>query len=289
MNYEIKSSEIVATISDAGAELMSVKGKDGHEYIWNGDDRYWKDRAPLLFPTCGRLLENKYVYGGKEYAMKSHGFAKKCVFELVSKEESKITFKLSQNELTLNEYPFNFELYAEYEVSESSLDARFTVKNTDEKILPYMFGWHPGFMLDGNGKIGDFTLDFKGKTNLVWHPLQNGPFARPVGLDYEIKDEKYALCEEEIYKNDTMIFVGTGDKTRLSSPDTKYAVEFAWSENLPYFCIWKDDNSDARFICLEPWSGIPADGITPENFETRKMARLEPGKSESYTYSIKFC
>ena len=287
MNYEIKSSEIVVTISDAGAELMSVKGNDGHEYIWNGDENYWRDRAPLLFPTCGRLLENKFTYGGIEYAMKSHGFAKKCVFDVVSKEESKIIFKLSQNELTLSEYPFNFELYAEYKVLGNALEAKFTVKNTDEKILPYMFGWHPGFMLDGNGEIANFKLDFEGKTNLVWHSLQNGPFVNPNGVDYPI-NECYALCEEEIYKNDTMIFVGTGDKTKLSSPDTKYVVDFAWSENLPYFCIWKDDNSDARFICLEPWSNVPADGVTPENFETRKMSRLEPGTSENYTYSVKF-
>ena len=288
MIYTIKSDLLTVQLNDAGAELYSAKGADGHEYIWNGDERYWKDRAPLLFPTCGRLLENKFVYGGKEYAMRSHGFAKKCVFEVVSKEESKIVFKLSENEMTLNEYPFNFELYAEYEVSGNTLDARFTVKNTDEKLLPYMFGWHPGFMLDGSGAIGDFTLDFDGKTNLEWHPLQNGPFVDPNGKDYAI-DGKYALCEKEIYENDTMIFVGTGDKTKLTSPDTKYAVEFAWSENLPYFCIWKDDNSDARFICLEPWSGVPADGIVPENFETRKMSRLESGKSESYTYSVKFC
>ena len=288
MIYTIKSDLLTVQLNDAGAELYSAKGADGHEYIWNGDERYWKDRAPLLFPTCGRLLENKFVYGGKEYAMRSHGFAKKCVFEVVSKEESKIVFKLSENEMTLNEYPFNFELYAEYEVSGNTLDARFTVKNTDEKLLPYMFGWHPGFMLDGSGAIGDFTLDFDGKTNLEWHPLQNGPFVNPNGKDYAI-DGKYALCEKEIYENDTMIFVGTGDKTRLTSPDTKYAVEFAWSKNLPYFCIWKDDNSDARFICLEPWSHVPADGVTPENFETRTMARLESGKSESYTYTVKFC
>ena len=288
MNYTIKTDLITVEISDFGAELMSVKNTEGHEYIWNGDDRYWKDRAPLLFPTCGRLLENKFTYGGKEYAMKSHGFAKKCVFEVVAKEESKITFKLSQNEITLNEYPFNFELYAEYEVVANELKANFKVNNTDEKTLPYMFGWHPGFMLDGEGEIGRFALDFSGKANLEWHPLQNGPFVNPNGKDFPI-DGKYNLCEKEIYENDTMIFVGTGDKTKLTSPDTKYAVEFAWSENLPYFCIWKDDNSEARFICLEPWSNVPADGVTPENFETREMSRLAPGKSESYDYSVKFC
>lgn len=289
MNYEIKSELLTAVISDKGAELQSVKAADGHEYIWQGDERYWKDRAPLLFPVCGRLLDNKFTAFGKEYAMKSHGFAKKCVFDLVEKTDSKIVFKLSQNDITLNEYPFDFELVAKYELSKDKLCAEFTVKNTDKKTLPYMFGWHPGFMLDGEGDIGRFTLDFLGKTSLIWHSLQNGPFVNPEGKEYAIENEKYALCEEEIYKNDTMIFVGTGDKTRLSSPDTKYAIDFEWSKNLPYFCVWKDDNSDARFICLEPWSNVPSDGVTPENFDTRTMSRLCPGAEESYTYTVKFC
>ena len=122
MIHTIKSGKLTAQIDDFGAELVSAVGADGYEYIWDGKE-HWHHHAPVLFPTCGRLLENKFVYGGKEYAMKSHGFAKRCVFEVVSKEAAKITLKLSQNELTLSEYPFNFELYAEYEVSGDKLEA----------------------------------------------------------------------------------------------------------------------------------------------------------------------
>ena len=85
-----------------------------------------------------------------------------------------------------------------------------------------------------------------------------------------------------------MIFVGTGDKTRLSSPEAKHSLDFSWSKNLPYFCIWKDDNSEARFICLEPWSNVPSGGDAPENFDTRKMSRLGTGESETYSYNVKF-
>lgn len=288
MTYEIRSKKLTVTINDKGAELFSVKGSDGHEYIWQGDERYWKDRSPVLFPVCGRILDNKYTTGGKEYSMKSHGFAKKCVFDVVEKCEDSIKLRLIPNDITKAEYPFDFELTADFKVDQNALAVSFTVKNTDEKVLPYMLGWHPGFTLEGDGAIGNFKLDFEGKDTLTWHPLQNGPFVRPVGEDYALKNRQYALNEEEIYANDTMIFVGTGDKTKLSSPDAKHSVEFAWSKNLPYFCVWKDDNSEARFICLEPWSGVPADGITPENFDKRAMSRLAPGESETYTYTVKF-
>ncbi len=288
MNYEIKSNSITVTVNDKGAELFSVKGSDGHEYIWQGDERYWGDRAPVLFPVCGCILDNKYTTGGKEYTMKSHGFAKRNVFEVVEKSESALKMRLTPNEVIKADYPFDFELTADFKVSENSLDVSFTVKNTGDKVLPYMLGWHPGFTLEGEGAIGNFTLDFEGKDSLIWHPLQNGPFVRPEGEDYALVNQKYALNEEEIYANDTMIFVGTGDKTRLSSPEAKHSIDFSWSENLPYFCVWKDDNSEARFVCLEPWSGVPADGVTPENFDVRAMSRLSKGETETYSYNVKF-
>ena len=57
---------------------------------------------------------------------------------------------------------------------------------------------------------------------------------------------------------------------------------------MPYLCVWKDEFNEAKFVCLEPWSDIPADGVTPENFDTRKMSRLSKGKSESYTCKLSF-
>ncbi len=287
MEYIIKNDKISVTISDKGAELRSVKDALGHEYIWGGDERYWKDRAPVLFPICGQILEKKYTANGKEYHMNGHGFAKKSVFEVTEKSDSSITMLLKQNEETLKEYPYNFELICEFSIEKNSLNVNFNVKNTDEKVLPYMIGWHPGFTLEGTNDINSFKLDFCGKKSLIWYPLQNGPFVRPYGEPYGI-DGHYALNEEEIYKNDTMIFVGTGESTKLYSENAPHSIDFSWSKNLPYFCVWKADSSDARFVCLEPWSDVPNTGDVPENFDERKMSRLDSGKSEKYSYSVKF-
>ncbi len=288
MNYKIESENLVVTVSDMGAELVSVKSADGFEYIWGGDERYWKGQSPVLFPVCGQLLNKKFTYDGKEYNMNGHGFARRCVFELVKESGSALTFKLTQNEVTLAQYPFDFELWADYVVNGDALEVKFTVKNTDSKVLPYMLGWHPGFNLEGDFAINSFKLDFEGKDSLTWYPLQNECFVRPYGEEYALKNQCYALNEEEIYANDTMIFVGTDGKTKLHSDFAKHGLEFSWSENLPYFCVWKDNNSEARFICLEPWSGVPADGIVTENFNERKMSRLSSGDSETYTYNVKF-
>ncbi len=287
MDYVLKNKDLTVTISDRGAELRSVKSTDGHEYMWSADARYWSSTSPILFPLCGRILDGKYTYLGKEYSMGAHGFARKSAFEVISASDTSITFRLTENEETLKEYPFNFELTASFILEKNSLSADITVKNTDKKILPYMLGWHPGFVLEGNEKMDNFALDFEGKTELTFFPLQNVSFVRPYGEEYKIQG-KYQLVEEDVREKDTVIFVGTGEKTRLYSKNAPHSVEFSWSENLPYFCIWKHPASEARYICLEPWSGVPADGVTPENFETRKMSRLLSGECEKYSYLVKF-
>lgn len=290
MIHNIKSDKLTVRINDYGAELTSVKGADGFEYIWLGNPTYWDQRAPVLFPICGRILNGYYTYNGKKYEMDGHGFASKCSFKVRSKSEDRITLVLEADETTRKQYPFEFSLTATYTVAGDTLTATYTVENKDKKVMPYMLGWHPGFNLEGQGgsAIGDFTLKFNSGDTVVWYPLQHGCFCRPYGVDYALKNSEYALNEEEIYANDTMIFTGTGERALLSSPKEKHTVDMTWSKNLPYFCIWKETDAKARFICLEPWSGTPNDGETEENFNERKMERLASGGKEDYTYTVKF-
>ena len=81
MEYTIQNQELSVTVSDFGAELRSIRSKDGTEYLWQGDPTFWKDRAPNIFPYVARLTEGKYSLKGREYQMKIHGFVKYTVLE----------------------------------------------------------------------------------------------------------------------------------------------------------------------------------------------------------------
>lgn len=289
-NCTIKNEYYTITVSNKGAELVSVKGADGYEYIWQQTkEEFWGDHAPLLFPVCGRILNSKYTYRGKDYKMNFHGFARDFEFAIASKEGSHITMTLSSNEETKKIYPFDFTLVANYELRGKDIIFTFTVTNKSSEELPYMFGWHPGFSLpcDTGVDIESFKLDLS-VDRVNWYPLQNGPFVCPVGRDYPLTDGAYRLCEKEIYENDTMIFTGHKNSLKMSAEGSSYSLDFEWSENMPYLCVWKEPDNSAKFVCIEPWSDVPADGITPENFETRKMRRLPKGESESYTFKVSF-
>ena len=291
MRYTIESETLKVTVESLGAELVSAVGADGYEYVWQGDPAYWEGHAPVLFPHCGRILNGVYTYGGKSYNMASHGFASKCEFTPTRVTKSELVLTLSDSSETMAVYPFAFSLEARFTVEGNLLQTVFTVKNKSEAVMPYMLGWHPAFNLDGAGgsAIGDYKLSFNADDKLTWFPLQNGCFVRLYGEDYPAPAGEYVLNEEEIYANDTMIFTGTGERAVLSSAKESHDVDFSWSENLPYFCIWKAPESGARFVCLEPWSDVPGDGETPECFETKRMSRLAAGECAEYTYSAKFC
>lgn len=288
-NCTIKNEYYTITVCTLGAELISVKANDGYEYMWQNNANFWESHAPILFPTCGKLMDDRYTYRGKEYAMDFHGFAKDMEFAVASKEGSHITMTLTSNEETKKIYPFDFTVIANYELRGAEIIFSFEIINRANEEMPYMFGWHPGFALptDERTDIGDYKLEL-GVTELLWHPLQNGPFVSPVGKKYPIPSGAYVLNEEEIYPNDTMIFRGHKNALVLHADNGAYSLDFKWSENLPFLCIWKDEFNAAKFICLEPWSATPAGGTEPENFDTRKMQRLGAGEKETYTYTLKF-
>ena len=70
----LKNEFLTVQIDPLGAELQSLKGADGTEYLWQGDPTYWKSRATNLFPVVGRLQGQTYLVGGQPYEIGLHGF-----------------------------------------------------------------------------------------------------------------------------------------------------------------------------------------------------------------------
>ena len=287
MFYTIKNEYLEVSVNSFGAELSSVKSTDGYEYMWQGGE-WWKDRCPVLFPTCGNLPGRKYYYAGAEYKLPIHGIVMYREFSLVEKSDTRLLFSQKSDEETFKSYPFSFELQVEFTLDGNSLVTKLIPINAGEGIMPYMVGWHPGFNLPGDGEIGKFRVDFGKCDTLVWHPIpQGGPIALHPTV-HNLEDNSYYLNEEEIYANDTMIFRDYPKSFSLIDPDGNPVVSMQVSDNLPYFCIWKEASSEARFVCLEPWNNIFMSDGTPEHFEKKMMARLAPGERDIYTYKTVF-
>ena len=285
MIYTIKNDKLTVMVSSKGAELISAKNVDGKEYIWQADKSYWGRHAPILFPVCGRLLNSEYTLDGKKYQMGSHGFARDMEFELVESNGTSLTLVLCENEQTAKVYPFKFALCVKYMLDGATVIMTIEVKNDSDKVMPFMIGWHPGFTIDG--LIDNYSIRVKNGESVKRNYMKPSLFVESKSVDYPLPDGNIKLTEKEIYSEDTLIFSHIGGESQLMR-DGKTVLRIKQSDNLPYYAIWKMPKSEAEYICLEPWSDIPADGLAPECFDTRKMSRLESKSSEQYIFSVDF-
>ncbi len=291
MLYSLKNDLIKLSISSVGGELASAIGNDGFDFVWSGDPAYWGAHGPLLFPLCGRIKNGEYTYKGKKYALGCHGFLPKTDMQVISADDTSLTLSLDANEKTRENYPFDFNLLVKYTLVGNTLRLDATVTNTGNEVLPFAFGTHPGFTLpmDEGKDIADYYIQFDGIDKATVFPLVNQCFVSPEGEEYPLPGGRYMLEEKELYERSTVIFKDTKYSCTLKAEGGKRAIKMTWSDDFPYFCFWKTENNGAKFICLEPWSGVPNDGDTDEVLEDKPfMVRLCKGESQSYSYTISF-
>lgn len=288
MIKKIENEYLSAEINELGAELFSLKSKKtGTEYIWQGDPEYWKGRAPILFPICGRLYKGKYNYQGKEYEMILHGFAKLSLFTSKIISDSEIEFKIASNEDTLKQYPFDFEFTVKYALIKETLDVTYFIKNKDSKEMIFSFGAHPAFNVPFNKgeKFEDYYVDFN-KDVLELLVMSENCLYTGKNVAYPLTDKRINL-KHYLFDHDALFFITDNDKVQLRSSKSENYVEVSYN-NMTCVGLWHSTKKDAPFLCIEPWHGIPADEGKTDDFENkRNTLRLEPNKTFENTYSIR--
>ena len=162
MKYEISNEFLKVKADTEGAILWSVTDKDGFEYIWQGDDRYWNEHGANLFPYIARLWEKSYIFQGKTYHMDIHGFAKDSVFSCEKAGENELVFVMEDTRETLEQYPFHFRFEIRYLLEKNTLKVFYSVKNKDEKTMYFGIGGHPGFNIPMEEGLSfeDYELEF---------------------------------------------------------------------------------------------------------------------------------
>ena len=253
MIYSLKSDKLEIKVSTLGAELQSIKGADGFEYLWQGDPQYWDGRSPILFPIVGGLPGGKYSWKGVTYEMGSHGFARKSEFDLAKQTEDTLELKLSDSEETRKQYPFAFDFYVIYTVRGNTVSEGFRVVNKNAETMPFSVGGHPAFNcpMDEGKDYGDYTITFE-KTETAVRYIKADKALTGETLPF-LENESKKQLSHEWFKRDAVILKGIQSHwAELSAGGRSVRVDFA---GFPDFGIWSCVN-DGPYVCLEPWYGI---------------------------------
>lgn len=271
----IENSRYRVVVSTVAAEIHSFYDKELKiEYMWQGDAAYWSGRNPILFPVIGSSYDKKYYFNNVAYTMGNHGFARHANFEFVSQTENAVTLRLTQNEETLKQYPFYFNLLVEYQLMEGLLQINYCIENTGQQPMPFNFGLHPAFNcpLEKNKTFEDYHIGFNNQ-----NPVYSNLWALKKA-DFPIQLEKSKFKDVP-----TWLFTGIS-ASEIVMGDGHHGVGVA-VVGFPVVAVW---TPQAPFVCLEPWLGLSKDTQQDLAFEDREATcLLAPGKQRRISYHIR--
>lgn len=283
---QIKNEKLTLTVSEHGAELQSIKDKNGKEYLWDGDEKYWNRHSPILFPIVCGLWKDTYRTEGKEFKLSRHGFARDTDFKLIKKGNDRITYALSYSEDTLKVYPYKFNLAISYRLEENTIHVIWHVENIDDKIIYFQIGGHPAFLVPGATKgeplKGKLRFDNKEPERLY------GNVEGCLAKGYHKVGTKNGLWEftEDSFADDAVIF----DRSQLKKIELlneKDEPEVTLNIKTPAVGIWSPAGKHAPFVCIEPWYGIHDWAEYNGEFKDKYlMNQLLPGSSFMSEYTI---
>ena len=289
MLYTIENKSLKISVDTYGAQLQSVFSKDTQtEYLWQGDEKYWSGRAYNLFPAIGRLYTGAYSYQDKDYSFKIHGLARYEEFSLEERTANKLVFKFSSSERTLESYPFEFDLFIRFELNGKTLVCTYNVVNKTDGEMIYAIGGHPGFNVpfEKGTQFEDYYLEFPEKTQTVWHTLSEDKFMSGKVRAYpELKKLKIKL-NHEMFNDDAIILGNTCRSVFLKSATGKRYLKFDYP-SFRYLGLWHMPNTDAPYVCLEPWTALPStDGVKDDYSLKLDMTHLAKAEQRESVWSV---
>lgn len=279
MIHEIHSPEgLVVSVSERGAELNRIyDSQTGIDYLWDGRPDIWAKHAPVLFPFVARLWEGRYEYRGKQYEMPIHGFAPYSDFAVSEKTSDSMTLYIEGRR---DNWPFDTRFSVTYKVSGKTLDVSYRVDNRDNKTVYFAIGSHPGFNvpLEDGLAFEDYYAYFPGSTNVRKVEFTPKVFDSGLRTPVEMTDHRMPL-RHDLFDNDAVVMENTGDTVIIRSDKGKHGIQVQYPET--HWCaLWHKVKMQVPFVCIEPWTSLPAADGKLVDVETKgDLIALEGGKT----------
>lgn len=297
--------KIKLQVSPFGAELQSIAA-NGKEYLWQGCKEYWGRRAPILFPIVGRVAYDTFRIDGKSYQMKQHGFARDTEFvpnkinaffslgDSVQIDTVNDVFGYTMPQGEFTNYPYCFELKANYIATEQSVICNWQVQNCDDKDMYFQIGAHPAFLLqdynEADGIHGYLQcLDENGK---IVNPIINSWLKD--GLRHSLPQPKrlydcdnYLAITNGSFANDAILIEDKQVQKVVLLDKNRKPVLSVLCPQADAFGLWAPNKAGCPFICIEPWCGI-ADryDFKGDISEREYIQKLSSGNTFLFNYEI---
>lgn len=246
----ILQNESVSAVFDSfGAKCLGIIINSKNILFYDADD-IGHSGIPLCFPSFGPLDNNEFLYDGKSYSMKQHGFVRDNNCERTQLSSNEITYQLTQNEDSLERFPFNFTFEATYKLLENGLQITTSMKNDSEKPLPISPGVHPYFALENPANV-QFTTNASSAYNNL-NDYKEEKFSESEYL--EVMADNSGVKTVKVLKNPDHHMPSHGIETLSIFRDSQKAIKLKTDLNsFELMTVWRKAE-DSKFICIEPAS-----------------------------------
>ena len=232
--------------------------KDGIEYLWQGDSKYWKRRDANLFPYVGRLKNGHYWINGHRYSLGIHGFCLDTPFQIESQNKHSVTLKLTESTETLLSYPFFFEYRITYTLEQHSIIKTCFVTNNSQEIMYFGLGSHPGFQvpINNEGDFSDWFCEFPegcSPTRIEFN--QESYLLTGSEHPFILKQGNNLLLSHELFDQDAIVLRETKNTVNLKSNNSAHSIQVSYPD-MPFLGLWHPPRTNAPFLCIEPWLSL---------------------------------
>lgn len=283
----IENEFLSVSIEEMGAQLKSIFSKKTRtEYLWQGDPAYWTGRAYNLFPIIGRLYEGKYDLYGKTYEMAPHGLIRKRMLKGEKRSDSCCVFTFVSDEETLASYPHAFVYSIEYSLKGACILMTISVLNKSEQTMYFAIGGHPGFCIpfDG-GAFEEYAVNFPKASFPKWHKFSENILMSGEVQAYPLEKNKLPL-RHSLFGLDAIVLEGTGGVAEIERMGGKRKLIVNYP-SMDFVGVWHKPKSDAPFVCIEPWSTLPArDGVREDFAKKSDFLSARPNEMHQTVWSI---
>ena len=104
---------------------------------------------------------------------------------------------------------------------------------------------------------------------------------------FELKDGKILELRHDLFANDAIFLTGTDREVSLKSKKNDRAVTVKFSDKMVNLGFWQKPNTDAPYVCIEPWAGVPAYDGKIDDFATKNLfTHLKKGETYTNDFTI---
>jgi galactose mutarotase-like enzyme len=220
---------------------------------------------PVLFPSPGKLREDRWARGGQGGSLKQHGFARNLPWAVVhegTEEGASATLCLAADEKTLADYPFDFAAAYTYTLRGDELEIRMFFQNRGDVAMPFGAGFHPYFAVPQGQKR---QVEFETKATRAFDNTRKEEI--PYRLDLSEGETDLHLLDH-----------GSTSATMRWPGGT---ITLTGSEEFTHWVLWTLPGRD--FVCLEPWT-CPGDALNTGD----RLLWIPPWGERELTLTMRF-